>query len=77
MRVRSPERIDAGRAVKIEMGDAMFLGEVCYCAAAPGDDPKIFNLGIATKQCLTGLASLHHLIRALSPEGAPELERTR
>ena len=74
--------MNAGQAVKIEMGDAMFLGEVCYCAAASGetaigDRDKQFYLGIVTKQCLTGLASLHHLIRALSPETTRELEPSR
>ena len=82
MRLLSAAPMDAGQAVKIEVGDAMFLGEVCYCAATPGVDvignsDKQFYLGVVTKQCLTGLASLHHLIRALSPEAVEELEPSR
>ena len=82
MRLLSVAPMDTGQAVKIEVGDAMFLGEVCYCVAAPGDaalgkSDERFYLGIVTKQCLTGLTSLHHLIRALSPETAQELEPSR
>ena len=90
MRLLSAAPMEAGQAVKIEVGDAMFLGEVCYCAATPGEpvignpseaafgtNDKQFYLGVVTKQCLTGLASLHHLIRALSPETVEELEPSR
>ena len=82
MRLLSAAPMEAGQAVKIEVGDAMFLGEVCYCAATPdepvfGNSVKQFYLGVVTKQCLTGLASLHHLIRALSPEAVEELEPKR
>lgn len=82
MRLLSAAPMDTGQAVKIEVGEAMFLGEVCYCAATPGVDvignsDKQFYLGVVTKQCLTGLASLHHLIRALSPEAVEELEPKR
>ena len=77
MRLRSAAPMDAGQAVKIEMGDSMFLGEVCYCARAAGDGDKFFYLGIITKECLTGLASLHNLIRTLTPETVQELVRSR
>ena len=79
MRLLSAAPMDAGQAVKVEVGDAMFLGEVCYCAATQSEpvirnSDKQFYLGVVTTQCLTGLASLHHLIRALSPEAVEELE---
>ena len=73
MRLRSAAPMNAGQAVKIEMGDTMFLGEVCYCAPVSSEADRSFYLGIVTRECLTGLASLHHLIRALSPEPVREL----
>ena len=82
MRLLSAVPMDVGQAVKIEVGDVMFLGEVCYCATTPGADgignsDKQFYLGVVTKECLTGLASLQHLIGALSPEAVEELEPKR
>ena len=77
MRLRAAAPMNAGQAVTLEIGDAMFLGEVCYCAPATDEKDKQFYLGIVTRECLTGLASLHHLLRALAPEPAPELERHR
>jgi len=69
--------MNAGQAVKIEMGDTMFLGEVCYCAPASCEGNQSFYLGIVTRECLTGLASLHHLIQALSPDPVSVLDRSR
>lgn len=82
IRLLSAVPMDVGQAVKIEVGDEMFLGEVCFCAATPdepviGNSDKQFCLGVVTKQRLTGLASLHHLIRAVSPEAGKEFERRR
>lgn len=75
MRLRSPEALDAGQAVKIEMGDAMFLGEICYCASVSGRAD--YFLGVVTEECLTGLNSLQHLIQALQPKGIREREPSR
>lgn len=75
MRLQAPVPIAANRAVKIELGQAMFLGEVCYCAPVPGCDPAAYYIGIATEQCLTGLSGLQHLIAALQPEPARDLQR--
>mgnify|MGYP003348126988 CR=1 FL=1 len=72
MRLRTSIAIDAGQAVKIELGERMFLGEVCYCAH---DNNAHYNIGIVTEQCLTGLSGLRHLITALQPESARKLER--
>jgi hypothetical protein len=74
MRLRSAVPMNAGRAVTIQVGDAMFLGEVCYCAPSATDEDTSFFIGIVTKECLTGLAGLHHLLHALTPEPAKELE---
>lgn len=77
MRLRSPAPMSAGQAVKIEVGDSMFLGEVCYCAPATLQTGPCFHLGVVTRECLSGLASLQQLMRALTPEPALELERRR
>lgn len=77
MRLRGSTPMNAGQAVTVEIGESMFLGEVCYCAPVPGGDGPSFHVGIATRECLKGLASLHHLIRALTPQPAAELQRRR
>lgn len=75
MRVQSGVRVDAGRAVRLEIGDTMFLGEVCYCAPTTSDPAALFHIGIVTEQCLAGLVGLHHLIKALEPEESRHLKR--
>jgi hypothetical protein len=77
MRLHSAVPMNAGQPVAIQVGDAMFLGEVCYCTRAAAEADTHFCLGIVTKECLTGLASLHHLLQALTPELAKELEPRR
>jgi hypothetical protein len=47
----------AGTAVKIEIGDSMFLGEIMYCRA--GEDG--FFTGIELTEVLTGLAALSRM----------------
>ena len=75
MRLYSTAAMNTGQAVAVEIGEAMFLGEVCYCAPAPAGEG--FFLGIHVRECLTGLASLHHLIQALSPQLVTEPQRQR
>lgn len=77
MRLLSAAPLDAGQAVKIELNDAMFLGEVCYCAPVAGSHADGFHMGIMIQECLTGLTSLHHLIHALTPEPAEQREPVR
>ena len=77
MRLHSTEPLKAGQALKIEMGESMFLGEVCYCAPAIADGQAVFYVGVVTDECLTGLNGLQHLIRALEPETANEREPAR
>ena len=43
--------------VKVEFGDAMYLGEVCYCRHEDG----AFVAGVAIEQVLTGLQGLARL----------------
>lgn len=75
MRLQSGTQIDAGRAIRLDIGECMFLGEVCYCAPAPAGASAPYNIGIVTEQCLTGLSGLRHLITALDLEKSPKLER--
>jgi hypothetical protein len=75
MRVGSNTQLDAGLAVRLDIGDSMFLGEICYCAPAPTGAAASFHLGIVTEQCLTGLSGLRHLITALEPARSSKLER--
>jgi hypothetical protein len=77
MKLRSKVAMSAGQAVTVEMDDAMFLGEVCYCAPETRGEEKSFYVGVVTRECLTGLESLRHLIGALRPETADELEPSR
>ena len=51
------ESLPAGAAVKIEIGDSIFLGEVMYCRPLDQD----FFAGIELTQVLTGLAALSRL----------------
>jgi len=75
IRLQTKVAMSSGRAVTVEVAEAMFLGEVCYCAPAAEDGN--FYLGIHLRECLTGLASLQHLIHALRPEPAAELLQRR
>jgi hypothetical protein len=75
MKLQAGQPMDAGQPVRVEFGEAMFLGEVCYCAPAGDGAGESYYLGVITQECLTGLSSLHHLIHALRPEPAEKLER--
>ena len=64
MRLEASVSIDAGVPVRLDIGDAMFLGEVCYCALMAAGPPTVFHIGIVTEECLSGLSGLRHLISA-------------
>jgi hypothetical protein len=49
-----------GAAVKIEMEDALLLGEVIYCR----QDEASFYLGVELEHALTGLAELSRMVNA-------------
>lgn len=57
MRVAVPDRVSPGDAVKVDMDDALLLGEVCYCRRHESG----FILGIELDQALSGLADLKRL----------------
>lgn len=56
-----PVPIPPGSAIKIEVGDALVLGEVSYCTPHGGR----YRAGLVVKHRLAGLAELHRLNRAL------------
>ena len=56
-----PTAFSPGDAVRIELEDALLLGEVCYCR--PHNEG--FIVGLEVDQVLEGLAELNRLNRAL------------
>ena len=70
--VITTEALGAGAAVKIEIGDSIFLGEVMYCR--PMD--KSFFTGIELTQVLTGLAALSRLAQEFQEQLRPRSELT-
>ena len=64
MRILVPAGIAVSHPVRIDLDDAMLLGEVCYCQ--PYD--RGFMIGVELDQALNGMAQLARLRRALLPE---------
>lgn len=61
LRVVLPHRVSPGNPVKIELDDALLLGEICYCQPRGHG----YITGIAVDQALNGLAELARLNDAL------------
>ena len=61
MRIRIPEPARTGDAVKIQLQDALLLGEICYCRP----DESGFVAGVEVHEALSGLKDLAKLNRAL------------
>ena len=57
MKLRLSRQLAADSPVKVEIGDSMYLGEVCYCRLEHG----AFVAGLAIEQVLTGLQGLARL----------------
>lgn len=77
LRLEADTPLPVGQAVKIEVGDSMFLGEICHCESATDAGEPRFHLGVFAKECLKGLGGLLHLIEALTPDSMHELEQRR
>ena len=72
IRVLVPERLAAGDPVRIDLDDALLLGEVCYCEPCESG----FLIGVELDQVLNGLAALERLNRVLLNDGGErETER--
>jgi hypothetical protein len=69
--ILTSESLPAGAAVKIEIGDSIFLGEVMYCR--PMD--QSFFAGIELTQVLTGLAALSRLAQEFHEQLFPTVRR--
>jgi hypothetical protein len=69
----SPESVPSGAAVKIEVGDSIFLGEAMYCKAMENG----YYLGIELSEVLSGLAALSRMAQEFNdqfdPEASPSL----
>jgi hypothetical protein len=54
-KLHSGTRLNAGSVVRVDVDDAMFLGEVCYCFPDPN---QAFDIGVLTEQSLASLSAL-------------------
>jgi hypothetical protein len=63
----SPESVPSGAAVKIEIGDSIFLGEVMYCETLE----DVNFLGIELTEVLSGLAALSRMAQQFAEELDP------
>lgn len=61
IRLLVDQPLTPGAALKIESGDALLLGEVCYSAASSAG----FEVGVELHHSLTGLTDLARLNRQL------------
>src|SRR5215831_13143805 len=59
-----PAPVAPGAALKVEMEDALLLGEAIYCRSEPG----VFIVGLQLDQVLNGLAELSKRLREFSNE---------
>lgn len=71
LRVRADSTVAVGAAVKVEINDALLLGDVCYSIPESGG----YLIGVEVDQVLSGLSDVAKLNRALlmeqsAPRGA-------
>ena len=64
-------RFSEDAVVEIELDDALYLGEICYCRPEPGG----FIVGIEVNQVLTGLRDLARLRRRVAEGSSPKRSR--
>ncbi len=62
MKLRVPRQLVPNTPVKVEVGDSMYFGEICYCRLELGT----FFVGLRIEQVLTGLQGLAQLRRRLT-----------
>jgi len=65
IRILVPATLLVGDPVRIDLEDALLLGDVCYCQ--PHDSG--FMIGVEIDQALSGLAELARLNQALLQDG--------
>jgi hypothetical protein len=71
MRVRVPQPVQSGTAIRVEVEDQILLGEACYCQSLTGGQ---FAIGLQLEQSLNNLEDLSRLVKAL--RGGETLEPT-
>ena len=69
----SPEFVPLGAAVKLEIGDSIFLGESMYCKSME----DAYFLGIELTEVLCGLAALSRMSQEFSEQLDPLATRQR
>lgn len=62
--LRIPRRVPLNVAVRVDLDDALLLGEICYCSPINED----FRIGLVIDQTLTGIEDILALSRALMDE---------
>lgn len=66
-RLRVPRRIECDAALRIDLDNAMLLGEVCYCA----NDGDGYGIGVQLEHSLLNLAEVlrrrEHLLEEAEP----------
>jgi hypothetical protein len=67
------ESVPSGAAVKIEIGDSIFLGEAMYCKAVE----DAYYLGIELTEVLSGLAALSRIAQEFNDQLEPAASRRR
>jgi len=77
MRIDLPREVSVNQAIKLEVGEFMILGEVCYCGPANPGRPLPFSAGIVVSQILSGMGDLRHLLDALQHEERKVGEESR
>ena len=70
MQLRSPIPVPLNAAVKVELHDALLLGEVCYCQSEgeSEDNGSTWLVGLITEQVLSNLSELSRLVLAIMGE---------
>ena len=66
MALEMPAPVTPGAALKVEVEDALMLGEAIYCRSEPG----VFVVGLKLDQVLNGLAELSQRLREFSESPA-------
>ncbi|HLK68096.1 MAG TPA: PilZ domain-containing protein [Bryobacteraceae bacterium] len=69
--IEVPSPVPPGSALKLEVDDAMVLGEAVYCRYHDGTS---YLIGVQMDQMLCGLLELHKRLRDFIPEDASGAE---
>jgi hypothetical protein len=64
MRLLVDRRVPLETPVRVETGDILFLGEVCYC----NPEGDAYSIGLALEHCLSDLMQLARLTQSVYQE---------